>query len=124
MGPPGQPLTGPSAASPAGLGFKVSGSEVNLEPESGRNKLVRLAGGLLAALVLILVLFFIFRDDQSQEIAGPPPGGPRGEPMTIEQIRTDSPVLNPSKTINRARNLADTAEDRNQELKNIEKDLE
>jgi hypothetical protein len=120
MGP--QAGAGPSAG--ANLGTKPgTGAGLNFEAESGRNKLLLIAGGAAVVMVLVFVMFFIFRDDKAEQLPGVAPSGPGGGPMTIEQIRTDSPVLNPARTINRARDVADTAADRNEELKNIEKDF-
>ncbi|MDR3135151.1 MAG: hypothetical protein LBU69_03540 [Deltaproteobacteria bacterium] len=91
-------------------------------PDSGgRKKLALIAGGTAVVIVLIILAFFLTRPGTSEEPL-PAPGGGGGGPMTIETIRNDSPVLNPARTINRAKDVADIADQRNEEMKEISKE--
>jgi predicted transglutaminase-like cysteine proteinase len=76
------------------------------------------------AIVLALVLFFVTGGEDPQDLpAAAPGGGGVAVPMTVEEIRTQSPTLNPARTINRAKGVADVADQRNEELKEINREL-
>ena len=118
---PPQPGQGPGGQ------FRGSSQAASLGPDkgSGPSKLVLLAGGAALVIVLALVLFFVAGGDDPEDLPVPAPGGGGGlsAPMTVEEIRTQSPTLNPARTINRARGVSDVAEQRNEELKEIGQEL-
>jgi hypothetical protein len=72
--------------------------------------------GAAAVIVLAFLLFFLTGRDDADP--GPPPAA-GGGPMTVETIMTESPTLNPARTINRAKVLVDMSDKRDEEMKAI-----
>jgi hypothetical protein len=101
----------------------LAGTVSGPDSGTGRNRLALLAGGAAVVIVLAFVIFFLSRGGR-EDAAPPPPAGGNvgGGPMTVEEIRTQSPALNPARTINRARDVAGATDRRNDELKEIGKE--
>jgi hypothetical protein len=99
----------------------VSGSRPGPEVAPSHTKLFIIAGAAAVAIVLAFLVFFLSSPGSEPEL-GPQPVGGGGSPMTVETILTESPVLNPARTINRAQGVADLADKRVEELKEISKD--
>jgi hypothetical protein len=117
----------PAADCPAcGFNFRLGRNPApaasrGTEAAGGRNRLALIAGAAAFIAVAAAIIFFASRPEEPAVV--PPPAASGHLMPSTEELLVQSPTLHPAVPINRAKDLADKAESRVEEMENIDREF-
>ncbi|MDR1308951.1 MAG: hypothetical protein LBL95_03485 [Deltaproteobacteria bacterium] len=100
----------------------AAASGMDMEAPGGRNRLVMIAGAAALVLLVAAIAFLVTRPEKPD---APSPSAASGHvlPPPADDLLVQSPTLHPAVPINRAKGVADQADARVQEMKNIDQEF-